>query len=206
MNTKPSTLRTVLIDAVKVDKVVTTKTGSISNALLVVARQFQSQSTIGTVSSVNADRFLDACKLEESFIRSTEARRNKVDKLPRSFTQPKSNIKAALNLGLSLANFNTESSLRKEVQALRKAAATNPVDTAIAGLKKSLATVPSKQALDIISRANAELAAILAALVPRQPKAHQETASQCKATMKANAQKAKANRAKAAKAKVAQAA
>ena len=111
-----------MIAAVKAQRSTDKISAGTSKAMLEVAKTLQTRTTIGKVSEKGtaSGKFDAACKEQETFIRSKEAKGMRVDKLPRYWTNPKSQIKAALNLGIDLAKFETESKLRKQV-ALERA-------------------------------------------------------------------------------------
>lgn len=112
-------LPAAMVAAVKAQRSVDKLTGGTSKAMLEVAKTLQTRNTIGKNNDKNSGKFDMACKEQETFIRSKDAKSLRVDKLPRFWTNPKSQIKAALNLGIDLALYETESKLRKAVAAER---------------------------------------------------------------------------------------
>lgn len=120
------TIRVVLLDALeaqgiidKADKQIESvrdqregAISSISEELMEVAKPF------GT----DYERFLDACKAEEKWLKSDEAGSKKVTTIPRCFIQAKSNIKQAMKLGLDPNDYKSESELRKAKNEANKAA------------------------------------------------------------------------------------
>ena len=96
---------------------------AVSNHLLVLARTC---SIVGTSPTGKKEYkgeptgFLGDCFVEETWAKSTEAGVHMTDTIPRCWTQAKTNIKAAMLLGLDLNDFETESSLRKAVQEARE--------------------------------------------------------------------------------------
>jgi len=66
--------------------------------------------------------FLVACDAQEKISKSEQAGINQWDKIPRSWSQLKSNVKAAYNMGLDINSYTTESSMRKDLNEARKAA------------------------------------------------------------------------------------
>ena len=93
-------------------------TSSVSNHLLTCAKGIGSSDVEGEDKS---SLFMAACTVQESFIKSDEAGKDKLDKLPRCWINPKSNIKAAIDLGVDLDKYLTESDLRKDLTKLRQA-------------------------------------------------------------------------------------
>ena len=110
------TMRDVLIEAVQVETSiedlrteVKNLSGGVSQHLLKVAQGF-----------TTAKAFLSACEIDEAWIKSDDAYANKVDKLPRCWTQAKSNIKAAFKHGLDLSSYEKEFDMRKDLNDKRK--------------------------------------------------------------------------------------
>lgn len=167
---KVVTMRDLILEAVKTQTAVSKREGFVSDKLLKLAKPFQDKVSIGTYNEASADGFLDACKEQESFIRSKEARGQQVDKLPRCWTQAKSNIKAAMIHGLKLSDFNSESALRKAVSKARNAhKGSDPVNDAVNAFKADIQKLPRDTALKLMKEANAAVAAALASLVPVEP-------------------------------------
>jgi len=88
--------------------------------------------------------FLVACEKVESFMKSEAAGINQWDKIPAVWSQLKSNMKAAFNLGMDINAFDTESSMRKELNERRKA-------------KKAETVSPEQKALEQAQEAVSEL-------------------------------------------------
>lgn len=65
--------------------------------------------------------FLVACAAQEKASKSESAGRFQWDKVPPSWSQMKSNLKAAFNMGIDINKYETESSLRKDLNEARKA-------------------------------------------------------------------------------------
>lgn len=65
--------------------------------------------------------FMVACESQEKISKSEAAGIHQWDKIPSQWSQMKSNIKAAYNMGLDITEFSTESSMRKDLNELRKA-------------------------------------------------------------------------------------
>jgi len=84
---------------------------SVSQLLMVAARPF------GT----DYEAFLNACSVQEKWLKSEEAGKDKVDAIPRCFTQAKSNLKQAMMRGIDPNGYETESELRAELNKARKA-------------------------------------------------------------------------------------
>lgn len=114
-------LPAAMIAAVKAQRTTDKLTVGTSKAMLEVAKGLQSRGSIGKVSEKGtaSDKFDTACKEQETYIRSKEAKAYRVDNLPRYWSNPKSQIKAALNLGIDLSMYQTESKLRKAVATKR---------------------------------------------------------------------------------------
>lgn len=162
-------MQALIIESVISQRGIDKQTGDVSNKLLVCARVYQKHDTIGVTSEGNSDSFIDACKLHEDYIKSNEARDNKVDKLPRCWTQAKSNIKAALNYGIDLSKYESESALRKDVIKARGKKDKNPVTAQLGEFKKSMESMPEEQALAILKQVDSLVKEALASLVPVVP-------------------------------------
>jgi len=186
-NTK-LTLRDVIIEAIHAqtdidtaNELVQESTSSVSNHLLVVAKNFH-----------DAGKFIEACKVQEDFIKSKEAGKNQADKLPRCWTNAKSNIKRALELGFDLSEYKTESELRKAVTEKRQKESegdSKPVIDPkllnsddegndprliqyVNALMKKLAEVTGDgvdEAIEVIDNTINEIDRIILALVPEEP-------------------------------------
>ena len=172
-------LRALMIEAVLAQRSIDSKGATVSNKLLSIATVYQVKDTIDTESEENASKFLNACATDESFIKSSDAGDNQCDKLPRCYTQAKSNIKAALNFGIDLSQFNSESALRKAVSELR---ATKNKKGTLAGelisFKKEIEALPEAQALALLKQFSALTKVALTKLVPVEPVKKALTAEQ----------------------------
>lgn len=165
-------MRALIIEAVKCQRVVDKKSGGVSNKLLELAKVYQPKTSIGHISldERSAEGFVDACKMHEDFIKSKDAMSNQCDKLPRCWTQAKSNIKAAINFGIDLASYASESALRKAVAKMRKAqAGTDPVKEALSAFKKEIEALPADTAVDLMAQITELAKQAIAALVPNEP-------------------------------------
>ena len=183
-NTKPVTTKTkafdvqmaadnmqdLMIIAVKTERQTDGKLGKVSNTLLELAKKHQKAATVGKASDNNSEQFITVCKEVETYIKSMSAGRNQVDKLPRCWTQAKSNIKAALEFGIKLSDYHSESALRKDVGKARKAAqGIDPVAASLAAFKKEIEALEPAIALDLMTQLTALAAQAIAQLVPVAP-------------------------------------
>jgi hypothetical protein len=164
------TMRSLVLDAVKAQNKVDKAVTPVSDKMLSLAKGYQDSKTVGKYNDAAADSFISACSEQESFIRSKEAKSSQVDKLPRCWTQAKSNIKAALIHGLNLKDYTSESALRKDVikarAAMRKPDA---VKSACKALTDALTEMPEEKALEILAKFDADVQAVLQAIVPKEP-------------------------------------
>ena len=110
------TMRAVIKEAVEVESSIEglreqakELNGGVSQHLLQVAQGFK-----------GAKSFVSACEVQEAWIKSEEAGKHKVDKLPRCWSQAKSNIKAAFNFKMDLGSYKTEHSMRNDLNDKRK--------------------------------------------------------------------------------------
>lgn len=164
------TFQDVIKDAVKLERHIEKKGGSISNTLLQLARPWQAKDTIGKPSVENSGKFLTACKVAEDYIKSDSARSLKVEKLPRCWTQAKSNIKAAIEFGIDLGQYNTESALRKAVNEARKAAkGIDKVALELKAFDKTIKALPEDVALDLLAQLKELAEEAISELVPVEP-------------------------------------
>lgn len=67
----------------------------------------------------DVDKFIAFCTEAEAQYKASKRKGSKVV-IPKHWTQAKSNIKGALNAGLNLKDFETESAMRKKLNELRK--------------------------------------------------------------------------------------
>lgn len=171
---RSDTMHSLIIEAVKVQRGVDKKVSTVSNSLLDVAKAYQERKTIGNVNESNSDKFLAGCDTEETFIKSKEAGHQQVDKLPRCWTQAKSNIKAAINYGIDLKDYTSESALRKAVAKVRAGlAGKDPFNETMKALKKDLEALPPAKALiilqDVVLEVHEAIKEALAEVLPVEP-------------------------------------
>lgn len=178
---RAATLRGIMILAAQVQQSVDNNLSTISNALLKIAGKYQDAKDIVAPENYRNERnraaseaFMDACKLEEAYIRSAEAGQWQRDTLPRCWTQAKSNIKAALEFGINLDLYKSESALRKQVIKIRGLTSKNPVDDEMKEFKKLLGNLPQEQALSILEQAQAVCKAVIEELIPAVPEKKEE--------------------------------
>jgi len=117
------------------------KKGSISDHFMNAATMYITEAPQGEMQKDHP--FLVACKAQEELSKSNEAGVNKWDKIPSSWSQMKSNIKAAYNRGIDINSFETESMMRAELNSQRKAEkdelqANTQVDEALTDVAESL--------------------------------------------------------------------
>ena len=156
-------LPAAMIQAVKAQRATDKLSSGTSKAMLEAAKALQSCDTLGTVCDTNSDLFDSACTVQETFIRSTEARGYRVDKLPRYWTNPKSQIRSAINFGIDLAKYDTESKLRKAVAAKRaELKGSDALGNAIKQFAKQCESVDETVYLEAIKQASAYIAACVA--------------------------------------------
>lgn len=190
---KPLTMRDVLIEAVQVETSiedlraeVKNLAGGVSEHLLTVAKGFR-----------NVTAFLSACEIDERWIKSDEAGTNKVDKLPRCWTQAKSNIKQAFKFNMDLSSYKNEFNMRTDLNKKREeakgttggekaqAALKDVIDTSkdprisqsLEALIATLMTLEGDEALDRAVEGMNKLTTdlkVFAALVPEKPVIVQE--------------------------------
>lgn len=82
--------------------------------------------------------FLVACKAQEELSKSPASGAKQWDKIPASWSQMKSNIKAAYNMGLDINSYKDEFSMRKDLNAARKEAKEEAVDQVEQGLEDAV--------------------------------------------------------------------
>lgn len=155
-------LPAAMIAAVKAQRTTDKLTVGTSKAMLEVAKGLQSRGSIGKVSEKGtaSAKFDLACKEQETFIRSREAKSMRVDNLPKYWSNPKSQIKSALNLGIDLALYQTESKLRKAVAAERaKLKGGDALGDMIKALKKECENVSEEIFSEAIKTARAYITA-----------------------------------------------
>lgn len=168
------TFRNLIIFCAQVGTTQAKQDGSISQRMMELARPHQSKEFIRDTDGTRDDRasvkFLSLLKDEESFIKSAEAGNNRVETLPRCWTQAKSNIKAALEYGINLADYASESALRKAVIKARGQRKQNPIKESMDSVtKRMIEELPQDRALDLIHQLEAALEAALQELVPNEP-------------------------------------
>lgn len=191
---RADTMRELIIEAAKGQAVLDKTVGSISNRLLVVAKTYQEKDMImsdpnGERVEKRADKFKAATTLEEKWIRSKEAGELQRDTLPKCWTQSKSNIKAAIELGIDLRPFNSESALRKEVVRVRGLKSASPLDAELSEFKKAIQGLHSAKALEIVKQANAAIFLALEAIRASEKKALQAKAENEQPATKAEVKK-----------------
>ena len=98
----------------------TEKQGTISDHFMSAATIYITEAPTGEAMA-DDHPFLVACKAVEKFMKSEAAKVNQWDKIPPSWSQIKSNIKAAYKHGININDFDTESSMRAELNEKRKA-------------------------------------------------------------------------------------
>lgn len=175
------TLRFVALEAAVADvaKDYAKESGiQVSQHLLTMAKTFQ-----------NADQFLAACKLEEEFL-ATDAGKAMVrdvyqkegikedftGNVPKSWTQAKSNIKRSWSAGINIKEYDTESKLRKALNAKRNAnKPESKVSNTVEVLAKAIKMLPVDQqekALEEVAKLTTKYYnAAQALLVNKTPKA-----------------------------------
>lgn len=161
---RADTLRDIMLLAAESQNGLDKAINTVSNKLLVVAKSFQEKENIkakpdGERVEANSLKFVTATKGEEAFIKSKEAGDLQRASLPRCWTQAKSNIKAAIELGIDLAKYTSEAALRKEVIRVRGLKSANPIDQAVSEFKKMLKAVTEDEALAVLKQATAAIAA-----------------------------------------------
>lgn len=155
-----SGLPQAMIAAVKAQRLTDKQSAGTSKAMLEAAKTFMKQSMINKVSETNSSTFDVACKEQENFIRSKEARGYQVEALPRYWTNPKSQIRSAMNLGINIKLYETESKLRKAVAAKRsELKGSDELGEAIKDFKKQCENVDANIYLEAIKQASAYITA-----------------------------------------------
>lgn len=102
------------------------KKASIADCFMDAAKIYITDKPKGKME--NDHPFLLACKSQEEFSKSGEAKANQWDKIPANWSQMKSNIKAAYNKGIDVNDYKTEASLREDLNKIRKAEKGEKVD------------------------------------------------------------------------------
>lgn len=136
------TMRDVMLEAVAAQAMLDDGKDSqkaVSQHLMVSARRYID----GATNKLDVEMFLTACKQEENYIKSDAAGANKVDRIPRCWTQAKSNIKAAAEFDISPADHKTEASMRKALNEARKAAKDDAIAQEAAGIEDTKLVVRS---------------------------------------------------------------
>lgn len=96
----------------------------------------------------DVDKFIALCTEAEAQYKASKRKGSKVI-IPKQWTQAKSNIKGALNAGLDLKEFDTESAMRKALNELRKGVDVfAAIKDAFKGLKKLGREDEAKQAIN----------------------------------------------------------
>lgn len=177
-------LRAIIEAAVDAQNVIDSKSSSISNRLLEAAKATQKAADVvqaegnetggGKPDPAKSDGFLAACELQEKYIRSSDAGEHQVEKLPRCWTQAKSNIKQALRFGIDLKKYTSESALRKRVVKLRGQTVGDPLKARLNDLRDKMLTLPVAEAEGIILELEAAVNAALQGLVPVQPEKNED--------------------------------
>lgn len=97
----PENLRDLMGVAVTAERTIALMRGGIADQLLRFAKEAD-----------NKDKFLDACKREEVWVKSSDAGDLQVQNLPKCWSQAKSDIKGAWDRGLNPKDFPTYSKLK----------------------------------------------------------------------------------------------
>lgn len=133
------TLRQVAVECINFqteNEMLQAKKGSIADHFMNAATMYITEKPNGEPMAKDHP-FLVACKMEEEFAKSKDAGVNQWDKIPPNWSQMKSNIKAAYNMGLDITSYKDEFSMRKDLNEARKVKkgevveAVDQVDTAL---------------------------------------------------------------------------
>lgn len=124
------TLRDLMCEAVKVDRTIDFLTGKIAEHLHGFAKKAK-----------DLDAFLNACTAEEEWIKTADAGELRIEKLPKCWSQAKSDIKGAWKRGINPNQHPTYSKLKAAKVALGKT-------------DESKAAEPAKPAADKPGRAS----------------------------------------------------
>lgn len=98
------------------------KKGTLSDHFMDAAKMYILRPPVEGEEMAEDHAFLVACSLQEKASKSDSAGLYQWDKVPASWSQMKSNIKQAYNMGLDINTFTSESAMRKELNTLRKEA------------------------------------------------------------------------------------
>lgn len=104
------TLRDLMCEAVKVDRTIDFLTGKIAEHLHGFAKKAK-----------DLDAFLKACEAEEEWIKTADAGDLRIERLPKCWSQAKSDIKGAWKRGIKPTDHPTYSKLKQAKVALGKA-------------------------------------------------------------------------------------
>lgn len=140
--------------------------------LMMVARQYPTEKA-----------FEAACKAAEEWILSDKAGKAKLSKLPRSWINAKSNIKAGIRRGMKLDDYPTESALRSKLTEIRKAEKSGEAVTVPQSVSKAASDLMGEihrilmndpaggeaKAIAVLEHAKDEADKILAAVMPVEP-------------------------------------
>lgn len=105
-----------------------------------IADHFMNASTIYITAKPDGEPmakdhpFLVACKAQEELSKSPAAGLSRWEKIPASWSQMKSNIKAAYNMGLDINSYKDEFTMRNDLNAARKAKKEDAVDQVEQGI------------------------------------------------------------------------
>ena len=106
----PENLRALMSAAVQADRTIALLRGGIADQLLRFAKE-----------AVNKDKFLEACKREEVWIKSSDAGDLQVQNLSKCWSQAKSDIKGEWDRGLNPKEFPTYRKLKQAKVDVNKA-------------------------------------------------------------------------------------
>lgn len=151
-------LQGAMIQAIKLQRSSDKGSSAVSLEIMAIGHLFQDKGTIGKVwqegdaGEAPSARFESACKDTEDYIKSKDAGRNQVDKLPKYWIQPKSNVKAAINLGLDITLYKSESALRKaKIKAMAALRGENYIGDGLKDIKKALEVLPKEVAVGLMT-------------------------------------------------------
>lgn len=98
------------------------KKGTISDHFMDAAKMYITKKPKKGEEMAVDHAFLVACNAQETASKSESAGMYQWDKVPPAWSQMKSNIKAAFNMGLDINSYTSESAMRKDLNEARKAA------------------------------------------------------------------------------------
>jgi hypothetical protein len=205
---KGFTLRNVAVEAAIADvqKDYAKESGTmVSQHIMTIAKTFP-----------NVDGFLAACSIEEDFLKSPAGMQTVLDAFrkegikeqfsgncPRAWSQAKSNIKKAWQLGINPSDHETESSMRAELNKKRNEkknqSAGGVIETELANLGKAIKMLDvagQQRAIDDLAALKNKYYDAAKALAAAQPK--DKTEKPVEPTVIPKAQRAKVKKAKAA--------